>query len=36
MLRRMPGAEQAEVRREQEAEEEPAEDQDRAHARVAR
>jgi hypothetical protein len=36
MLRRMPGAEQAEVRREHEAEEEPAEEQDRARARVTR
>ena len=36
MLRRMPGAEQAEVRREEGSDEEPAEEQRRARARVAR
>ncbi|HEY7148872.1 MAG TPA: lysylphosphatidylglycerol synthase transmembrane domain-containing protein [Gaiellaceae bacterium] len=35
MLRRMPGAEQAELRRRREAEEEPAEEQPDARARVA-
>jgi len=36
MLRRMPGAEQAEVRREEGSDDEPAEEQRRARARVAR
>ena len=36
MLRHMPGADQAEVRPEPDADDEPAEEQDRARARVAR